>query len=36
MSGDDDVVGGEIETPITFVIIGLSEEDTMSELGANL
>jgi hypothetical protein len=30
MSGDDDVVGGEIEIPITFVIIGVSEEDTMS------
>jgi hypothetical protein len=28
MSGDDDVVGGEIETPITFVISGVSKEDT--------
>jgi hypothetical protein len=32
MSGDDDVVGGEIETPITFVISGVSEEDTTSGL----
>jgi hypothetical protein len=36
MLGDDDVVGGEIVTPITFVINGVSEEDTMSGLGANL
>jgi hypothetical protein len=33
MSGDDDVVGGEIETSITFVISGVSEEDTTSGLG---
>jgi hypothetical protein len=26
MSGDDDVVGGEIETPIALVIGGVSEE----------
>jgi hypothetical protein len=32
MSGDDDVVGGEIETLITFVISGGSEEDTKSGL----
>jgi hypothetical protein len=28
MSEDDDDVGGEIETLITFVIGGVSEEDT--------
>jgi hypothetical protein len=28
MSEDDDVIGGEIETPIAFVISGLSEEGT--------
>jgi hypothetical protein len=28
MSGDDDVGGGEIETPIAFVIDRVSEEDT--------
>jgi hypothetical protein len=28
MSEDDDVVGGEIETPISIVIGGISEEDT--------
>jgi hypothetical protein len=33
MLGDDDVVGGEIETPITFVISGVSEEDTASGPG---
>jgi hypothetical protein len=33
MSGDDDAVGGEIEAPITFVISGVSEEDTSSVLG---
>jgi hypothetical protein len=33
MSGDDDVGGGEIETPITFVISGVSEEDTTSGRG---
>jgi hypothetical protein len=31
MLGDDDVVGGEIETPITFMISRVSEEDTPSE-----
>jgi hypothetical protein len=30
MSGDDDVVGGEIETPIALVIDGVSEEYTTS------
>jgi hypothetical protein len=30
MSGDDDVVGGEIETLITFVICRVFEEDTTS------
>jgi hypothetical protein len=28
MSGDDDVIGGEIKTPIAFVIDRVSEEDT--------
>jgi hypothetical protein len=28
VSGDDDVVGGEIKTPITFVVNGVSEENT--------
>jgi hypothetical protein len=28
MSGDDNVIGGEIETPIAFVIGRVSEEDT--------
>jgi hypothetical protein len=28
MLGDDDVIGGEIETPIAFVIGRVSEEDT--------
>jgi hypothetical protein len=36
MSGDGNVVGGEIETPITFVNSGVLEEDTMSGLGDNL
>jgi hypothetical protein len=30
MSGDDDVVGAEIETLISFVISGVSEKDTMT------
>jgi hypothetical protein len=34
MSGDDEVVGGEIETPITFVINEVSEEDTTSGPGS--
>jgi hypothetical protein len=28
MSGDDDVVGGEIETPVAFVISRVFEENT--------
>jgi hypothetical protein len=28
VSGDDDVVGGEIKTPITFVVNGVSKENT--------
>jgi hypothetical protein len=37
MSGDDDVVGGEIEPPIAFVIGGVSEANTMSgSEGGNL
>jgi hypothetical protein len=31
MVGDDDVVGGEIKTLITFVISGVSEENTSGE-----
>jgi hypothetical protein len=33
MSIDDDVVGGEIDTPITFAISRVSEEDTTSGPG---
>jgi hypothetical protein len=33
VAGDNDVVGGEIETPIAFVIGGVSEENTSSGLG---
>jgi hypothetical protein len=33
MSGDDDVVDGEIETPIALVIDEVSEEYTTSGLG---
>jgi hypothetical protein len=36
MSGDDDVVGGEIKTPINFVISGVSEDNTSGGPGANL
>jgi hypothetical protein len=36
MSGDDDVVGEKIKTPISFVISRVSEEDTTSGPGANL
>jgi hypothetical protein len=36
MLGDNNVVGGEIETLITFVISGVSEEETTSGSGANL
>jgi hypothetical protein len=28
MSGDDNVVGGEIDTPVTFMVSGVSEENT--------
>jgi hypothetical protein len=28
MSRDDDVVGGEMKTPVTFVVSGVSEENT--------
>jgi hypothetical protein len=34
MSGEDDVVGGEIETLIAFVISGVSEENTYGEPGS--
>jgi hypothetical protein len=33
MSGDDNVVGGEIETLIAFVISGVFEKDTTSGPG---
>jgi hypothetical protein len=33
MSGDDDVIGGEIETPIAFVIGRVFEEGTSGGLG---
>jgi hypothetical protein len=33
MPGDDDVVGGEIETLISFVVSEVSEEDTTSGPG---
>jgi hypothetical protein len=33
MSRDDDIVGGEIKTLITFVISRVFEEDTTSGLG---
>jgi hypothetical protein len=28
MSGDDDIVGGEIKTPVNFMVSGVSEENT--------
>jgi hypothetical protein len=33
MSGDDDVVGGEIKTPVTFVVSGVSDKNTSGEPG---
>jgi hypothetical protein len=33
VSRDDDVVGGEIKTPITFVVNGVSEENTSNGSG---
>jgi hypothetical protein len=33
MSGDDGVIGGEIKTPIAFVIGRVSEEGTFGGLG---
>jgi hypothetical protein len=33
MSGDDDVIGGEIETPIAFVIGRVTEEGTFDGAG---
>jgi hypothetical protein len=33
MSGDDDIVGGEIETPIAFVVSRVSEKDITSGSG---
>jgi hypothetical protein len=33
MSGDDNVIGREIETPIAFVIGRISEEGTSGGLG---
>jgi hypothetical protein len=31
--GDDDVIGGKIETPVTFVVSGVSEKNTSSGPG---
>jgi hypothetical protein len=28
MSGDDDVIGGEMKAPVTFMVSGVSEENT--------
>jgi hypothetical protein len=33
VSGDDDVVGGEIKTPVTFVVNGVFEKNTSGGLG---
>jgi hypothetical protein len=33
LSRDDNVIGGEIETPVAFVISGVSEENTYGGLG---
>jgi hypothetical protein len=33
MLGDDDVVSGEIKTPVTFVVSGVSEENTFGGSG---
>jgi hypothetical protein len=33
VSGDDDVVGGEIKTPVTFVVSGVSEKNTSAGPG---
>jgi hypothetical protein len=33
LSRDDDIVGGVIETPVAFVIGGVSEENTSGEPG---
>ena len=30
MTRDDDTVGGEVETPVAFVIGGVADEDTQS------
>jgi hypothetical protein len=33
VSGDDDIVGGEIKTLVTFVVSGVSEENTFGGVG---
>jgi hypothetical protein len=33
MSGDDDVIGGEIETPVSFMVSSVSEKNTSDGLG---
>jgi hypothetical protein len=33
MSIDDDIVGGEIKTPVTFVVSEVSKENTSGGLG---
>jgi hypothetical protein len=36
VSGDGDVVGDEIKTSVTFVVRGVSEENTSGGQGASL
>ena len=33
MTRDDDTVGGEVETPVAFVIGGVADEDTKWSVG---
>jgi hypothetical protein len=35
VSGDDDIVGGEIKTPVTFVVSEVSEENTSGGAGCH-
>jgi hypothetical protein len=36
VSGDNNVVGGEIETLVAFVVSGVSKENTSGKLGSQL
>ena len=36
MSRDNDVVGGEVRTPVTFVVSGVSEENTSGGPGCQI